>query len=236
MGLFVLLLAVTTSVIEGRNHVRGSHVAKKNERERRVLQMKMDDAPQDQDIAAKENKDDAAKAGKDDAAKAGKDDDAAKADDIAKKIENGKIMVAAKKNDTPKRQGGLFGKVKPGEKSKGPSEKSKTPSKSAADDSKSVSGSKSSTSKSKSADSKSKSDSNKMAPAGKNVDKVKGDAKKTAEKIKNGFFIAKQKEKDAPKKKDEPKGAQPLGGPGLFVAKQQEKDAPKKMDEPKGAQ
>merc|ERR1712238_92416 len=111
MGLFVLLLAVTTSVIEGRNHVRGSHVAKKNERERRVLQMKMDDAPQDQAIAAKENKDDAAKAGK--------DDDAAKAtDDIAKKIENGKMMVAAKKNDDkPKRQGGLFGKVKPGEKS-----------------------------------------------------------------------------------------------------------------------
>merc|ERR1712238_455887 len=122
--------------IEGRNHVRGSHVAKKNERERRVLQMKMDDAPQDQDIAAKENKDDAAKAGKDDAAKAGKDkaakdDDAAKADDIAKKIENGKMMVAAKKNDDkPKRQGGLFGKVKPGDKSTGPSEKSKTPSKS----------------------------------------------------------------------------------------------------------
>merc|ERR1712238_243217 len=173
MGLFVLLLAVTTSVIEGRNHVRGSHVAKKNERERRVLQMKMDDAPQDQDIAAKENKDDAAKAGKDDAAKAGKDDDAAKAGkdddaakagkDIAKKVDNGKMMVAAKKNDDkPKRQGGLFGKVKPGEKSTGPS-------KSASDDSKSVGGSKSSStskssaSKSKSADSKSKSDSNKMA-------------------------------------------------------------------------
>merc|ERR1712238_44099 len=156
--------------------------------------------PQDQDIAAKAGKDDAAKAGKDDTAKAGKDDDAAKAtDDIAKKIENGKMMVAAKKNDDkPKRQGGLFGKVRPGDKSKGPSEKSKTPSKSAADDSKSVGGSKSSTSKSKSG-------SNKMAPAGKNVDKVKGDAKKTAEKIKNGFFIAKQKEKEAPKKKDEQK-------------------------------
>merc|ERR1712238_288951 len=66
---------------------------------------------------------------------------------------------------------------------------------------------------------KSKSDSNKMAPAGKNVDKVKGDAKKTAEKIKNGLVIAKQnKEKDAPKKEDE----------------QKEKDAPKKKDEPAG--
>merc|ERR1712238_146976 len=100
-------------------------------------------------------------------------------------------------------------------------------------DSKSVSGSKSSTSKSKSADSKSKSDSNKMAPAGKNVDKVKGDAKKTAEKIKNGFFIAKQnKEKEAPKKKDEQKEKE--APKKKDDQKEKEKDAPKKKDEPAG--
>lgn len=100
--LLVLLLAVTTTVIEGRN-IR-SHVAKNDSaNRRRVLQDKVDVAKEKVDDA-KENKDDLPKdkditaTGKDDAPK--DEDDAAKAD-IAKKIDNGKIMVAAKQNKEP---------------------------------------------------------------------------------------------------------------------------------------